>query len=407
MSGSTRYHAFDSLRAFAMLLGIFFHAANAYVDPIDAGWAVHDPSRHVGMNFFTWASHAFRMQVFFLMSGFFAHLIYQHYGRRDFMLHRLRRIALPFAVGLFTLVPVTMGLWLWSQDQGLTNSVDVYVPGGDELPVTFSTFLQNVVPAHLWFLEYLMIFCLGAYLIVPLLAAVPINREPFDRAFRWLVRTPWKPLYLALPAAFAMAWHGGWGAPGGPDRFVPIPSTVAYFGIFFAFGWLLYRHVDLLSSLTPHWRRYLVLALPLLLTPALLLMRDRVDPAYGTAYGSIVLGLSAVYTWLMIFGLMGLFLRLFRRESARIRYVSDSAYWLYLAHIPLVPFLHVITVQISAPLLVKYFAVNATALTVLFLSYEYLVRYTWIGAMLNGRRRRQRSGAQQEAPSIGSRQLPI
>jgi glucan biosynthesis protein C len=402
MSSSTRYHAFDSLRAFAMLLGIFFHAAAAYVDPIDAEWAVNDASRHVGMNLFTWASHAFRMQVFFLMSSFFAHLLYQRYGPWRFMLHRLKRIALPFAVGLFTLVPVTMGVWLWSQDQGLTNAINAHVPGGDELPVTFSMFLQNMVPAHLWFLEYLMIFCLGAYVIVPLLAAVRIDREPFDRLFRWLAKTPWNALLLALPAALAMGWQGGWGAPGGPGSFVPVPRTVAYFGIFFAFGWLLYRHVDLLDSMTLHWRRYLVLALPLLLTPALLLVRDRVDVADLAAYRSLVLGLSAVYTWLMVFGLMGLFLRLFRRENARIRYVSDSAYWLYLAHIPLVPFLHVIAAQVSAPLLVKYFAVNAVALTVLFLSYEYLVRYTWLGAMLNGRRHRQPSRAQQELPALGS-----
>ena len=53
--------------------------------------------------------------------------------------------------------------------------------------------------------------------------------------------------------------------------------------------------------------------------------------------GRLTAGLFQVsYAWLMVFGLMGLFRRLLSRESRPMRYVSDSSYWLYLAHLPLI-----------------------------------------------------------------------
>ena len=44
----------------------------------------------------------------------------------------------------------------------------------------------------------------------------------------------------------------------------------------------------------------------------------------------------------MIFALIGLFRRYFSGENARIRYISDSAYWLYLAHLPLIQLIQVL-----------------------------------------------------------------
>ena len=46
--------------------------------------------------------------------------------------------------------------------------------------------------------------------------------------------------------------------------------------------------------------------------------------------------MQAAFAWTMTLGLIGLFTKLFRRERAWVRYLSDASYWIYLAHMPLV-----------------------------------------------------------------------
>jgi hypothetical protein len=85
---------------------------------------------------------------------------------------------------------------------------------------------------------------------------------------------------------------------------------------------------------------------------------------------------------------MGLFLRLFRREHAAVRYVSDSSYWLYLTHDYYVMALQILLAPLALAAGVKYAIVIGTALPLLIVSYDLGVRYTFIGAVLNGRKRR-------------------
>ena len=42
----------------------------------------------------------------------------------------------------------------------------------------------------------------------------------------------------------------------------------------------------------------------------------------------------ALYSWLMVGGLLGLFLRYLSVERAWVRWLADSAYWCYLASLP-------------------------------------------------------------------------
>ena len=96
--------------------------------------------------------------------------------------------------------------------------------------------------------------------------------------------------------------------------------------------------------------------------------------------------LYAHMMWGFVLGFLGLFTRFCRRGNAGTRYVADASYWIYVVHLPLVVALQVLVGQWFVPWPVKYPALCAAALLLLFLSYHYFVRATFIGAQLNGRR---------------------
>src|SRR5262245_66161826 len=71
-----RFHSLDALRAFALLLGVFFHSLMAYILPPGI-WAVGTKAPSTSLFWFVYYSHCFRMEVFFLLAGFFARLVMQ------------------------------------------------------------------------------------------------------------------------------------------------------------------------------------------------------------------------------------------------------------------------------------------------------------------------------------------
>ena len=69
-----------------------------------------------------------------------------------------------------------------------------------------------------------------------------------------------------------------------------------------------------------------------------------------------------------------------------MRYVSDSSYWQYLVHVPLVIAGQALLRELNLPAMVKLTLLIAVATAILLVSYRFLVRYTWIGRLLNGPR---------------------
>ena len=66
-----RYHGLDALRAGAMLLGILLHGVMSFIEPPVPIWPAVDRARSDLIGAFVLAVHAFRLQVFFVMAGFF------------------------------------------------------------------------------------------------------------------------------------------------------------------------------------------------------------------------------------------------------------------------------------------------------------------------------------------------
>lgn len=347
-----RFHELDALRATAMLLGIVLHA---FLFLIPDAWPIQhsEPPAFVywlALN----AIHGFRMPVFFLLSGFFTAMLWERRGLRHLALHRGKRIALPLALGCVTVIPVNSWAFI-----------------GGEFEIASWPFYWLYGFHHLWFLWILLWLCAAFFV----LARLGVR---FTHPVEW-----WALIPLTLVPQLLM--HEAIVGADTSDGLIPDPRVLGYYACFFFFGAFFYRRRFAI-------RRWWTLALLPGLIPALPLAVVLVIPSEATWTQPLSEVFQVLYAWLMCIGLMGLFRLIASRERFWVRYVSDSSYWLYLWHLPLVVFAQrlVLTWPMNAHLKVVLICVVVTA--ILLATYQLGVRYTPIGTMLNGKRERTRRG---------------
>ncbi len=259
---------------------------------------------------------------------------------------------------------------------------------------------------HLWFLWFLCLLNAG-FIVVGLLGSkLPGSFQKF------VMRTPMCLLWiLPLSVAMQLQMHNGGSMPGfGPDTsagVVPMVHVLMYYAAFFGFGaaWFTARGSE--ARVGRAWMVMLPLAL-ILLPFGLLLGFHGARAAELIPNDSARHWISTIvqigYAWLMTLGLLGCCESLLSKSRAWIRYISDSSYWLYLIHLPLVIVGQALLLRVDAPPVIKFGVLTVITTVVLLISYQFCIRYTPIGTLLNGRRTRNGStkAGQSANPSSSS-----
>ncbi len=252
-------------------------------------------------------------------------------------------------------------------------------------------FNQLQIFGHLWFLWFL---CL---LLVPFALWAWIGRKyQWGEDSKRLLLSPLLLLWL-VPSTAILQWFHGLLAPGfGPDTstgiFVP-PHILLLYSVYFFFGAFYFDCDDREGRLGRH--AWLILPIALLAVyPVGVDLTFQPDSKWIVgwlppgAVRPLAVLMQSLFAWLMIFGLMGLFRKVFASESKAARYLSDSAYFLYLMHLPLIFIPQYLMKQVDLPAGVKFTVVCVSITAVLLLIYELGVRYTFVGTLLNGKRTR-------------------
>lgn len=244
---------------------------------------------------------------------------------------------------------------------------------------------------HLWFLWYLCLFVMAFAFYAVIAKAVGLRHLP-----KALIVSPLRYLWL-LPVTLLpqLVMHGGSVSGFGPDTstgWLPFPHLLFYYAIFFFFGAFYFDCKDEKQSLGSRWWITLPLALVIVFPLGLEFSvagswsLESFSPGARHLLGA---SLQVLFCWFMIFGLIGLFRRIFRHESRAMRYVSDSSYWLYLLHLPLIILGQWFVRDWPLSPFIKFPLICGVVTAVLLLSYQLFVRYTPIGTFLNGRRVRR------------------
>jgi len=362
-----RIHSLDALRATMMMLGIVLHSTETYSVGYDGVWP-HDPyDSHILMNFLNSLIHLFRMPSFFLIAGFFGAMLFYERGPVKMLNNRVKRLVLPFIVFLLLLHPII----IWSvsfTEEALHTKVD-------ETLTTLTIMPQ--ITYHLWFLYYLILITAISYGLALGLKKVPVFTHRIKKTYEWFITHRFVFVLVFSIITFAMlVWMWEYWAPT-PLQFSPDIKLILFYGMFYGLGWLLYKSKQLLPRFMKH--DWLLVIIGTVIFTVKFIFKDEV--------GDIVYGLlNAIVIWFFIFGITGLFMRYFSNHSYSGRYISDSSYWVYLMHLPLTLIIPGLIVEWPIPALVKFLIVMISTTIICFVSYHYLVRGTFIGAFLNGRK---------------------
>ena len=371
MMADNRIHSIDSLRALAMLSGVLLHALTLYLEPIDGSglrlWAGA---------LMTWIT-TWRMPLFMIISGFLVVAALRKRSTASFFSNRLFRVGSPLIL-LWIFIPKVN-----ENASPMFSAPDIFVwiENGS---------VSSVHLGHLWFLLYLLLFC-----IITLI----IRNSVSDRILALMNFKIYRPTWLLfwIPVLTLLSIFSKTGA-----LFLEVPlvlsnlfsdlnwASFGYLFVFFVIGMQLYQNQNLLQQLQKIPFIFLTL-LPFSLTPLVILTLGAEKPEAFIFTDRLEL-LSAhlfasVSTLLLCLGIIGLAQKLLDAHNRFISFFTKLSYPIYFFH-------HVFIYSIGGMLVLagwnSLLAVIVNCLIAIAFSillYYVFVKFTPLDWIFNGYKR--------------------
>ncbi|MDC0316461.1 acyltransferase family protein [Verrucomicrobia bacterium] len=412
-----RYHGLDFLRAAMMLLGVALHTGVLYMpyphgndealiltDALNPFRDIESYSLLAQRSVFL--IHYFRMPAFMLLAGFFAALLVKNRGFGHLVKNRGQRILLPLIMFWFILWPMDNFSWAMGKAvmtyKNETASILTMIQNNfswKHLPF----FGASPHTMHLWFIHYLVIFYLVS---VPFIYIFSTRLTGLSGIFKRITEFVFtsRLRFAIIPSLVMLSFltlkNGNTFHFEVSFKFFPSISILLNFIVFFLAGWLFYTRREVVEHLKKNVWIYTPIAFFLLLAMLWaaethiyyekLLDENESSTDFlekKTTYFNLATIIQAACVWFVIFSLIGLSEKLVVKSNPLISYFVDSSYWVYLIHRPLCTFFAALLIRWDASGEVKFFTVILIVSIICTVSYHYLVRNTWIGHLLNGRKK--------------------
>lgn len=353
---TSRKYFIDWLRIL-LIFSVFLFHIGMYFNPWS--WHVKNDIIVTWLNDLMWFLHLWRMPLLFLVSGVGTYYALGFRTTKQYLGERFRRIYIPFAVGIFTLVPVQVYIEKITQYPSLGNyylhMFDGIYPEG------------NFSWHHLWFLVYLFIMAL---LISPFLNY--LRSEKFLKIRDQIVQYASKPLGLNLFLLILIASQAIL-RQYFPDQTNALFNDWAYFGYYFLFflsGFALMTSKKMIEAIKEQRRWYLIqtvictvfmFSISNLFENQLLM-----DWLYGII--GIVVGWSCGIT------AIGYARRYLNRNNKWRKTLNEGIYPFYLLHQPIIIVLGYYIQSWQLPVIVKMLVLTTLSLAATIGIYWFIVR---------------------------------
>lgn len=317
-----REYFLDSIRAWLMLLGIPFHISLIYSSHV---WHVNSASPSWGLTLFNDFIHSFRMQVFFVISGYFSYMLFLRYPVKRWWKVRVERVGIP----MLTAIPLlTLPQFMMLQHvKGKTESWHT-LSAYDK----YNTLIWELV-SHLWFLLVLVVLTtLGVWLfgviqrrLKPGKFFTDIGMGKLTLLFLLL-----GVLYAALRRTLLIAWS-------------PILSDGLFnFTVMQTLFYVPFFLLGALSFISPRLKDLFTTPSPAcLLGSALAFCAYLLNQRYGSGDAwmyeteSVITMVMGLWMVNVVFSLGH---RLLNFQSSRVTYFVNASLFIYLVHHPLTLF---------------------------------------------------------------------
>jgi len=166
-----------------------------------------------------------------------------------------------------------------------------------------------------------------------------------------------------------------------------LPENPIASALYFSFGYGLYKKTNLLNFMKRHWIKYMGASTFFFVLYLLTYKNfDYLDPTTWETWYIPYIGLKSINGVLFSYALIGFAEEKFGAYSSVLRFISDSSYWIYLIHFPLVTLITFSMFNITLFLELKFIIAIIVTSIIGLISYKYMVRSTLIGVLLNGKK---------------------